>query len=272
MPECDISISEWSSPVVVGPGDPIPTPHAVAPVCAGASQVLLADLLPGSRFTLTLGSGAELGVGEAYASTQIVSVPSLPAADTVRVSQELCDTFGPNSATPITGTVENYGTLRIREPVHACATAVVVEGGLAGAFLQVLDVASAAPNSGFIHKNASAALVPVAPAPREGQELLVTARACAGTEESPPALVDVVEEVPTPAIQTPLYERADALFVENLLMGAIVDVFRGGDWLLRFHALYEPSQSVPLPGQPARARCTRHSGRCVRSPRHYRPQ
>lgn len=253
---CEL-FSEESDPVIVGPADDIPAPGIEEPLCEDGTAVTLTGLEGGATFRITVvpsGAGG-VGSGTTYRGeapedgTFVAPVDPLPADANVFAVQELCARPSDRSNTVVVEDAPaDLDTPVVQEPLFECADVVHVSNLHPGTRVKVYSRDLGAP-IGEKQVYAEETDVQVAPLLSAGDEILAITFGCGlESEASAPVEVRPLEDLEPPTVATPVYDCDDTVTVEDVVPGALVDVYVDGAWRGRATA-GEIEVDVPIVGE-----------------------
>jgi hypothetical protein len=233
MPSCDLE-SDDSRPVTAGPLRPLQAPVIEPPLCADSTRVVVRNLRPGSVVTLYL-DDVELGRGEAPRPTFELLVPGgrLRARGHLAAEQAICNGVvrSPRSYTvAIAPPLDRLDTLRIREPLFACATVVRVEGVVPGSLVSIREERTDVWRSDLVLVRDRQAEIAVRPALRAGEKVYAAGALCGRRARSAAVMAQEVRQLAAPSVEEPIHEGATSVVVTAATPAAVVEVAIDGVW------------------------------------------
>lgn len=239
-PDCE-QFSLWSTPVVVGPLEPVPMVEVKDPLCKGGTSVTVCGLKAHARVRITVAppphaGGSPVGgtVYEAYAPEDgcfdfPFAPPGLPGA-VVFATQELCARQSePSDFVPIDPAPGALPTPKVTEPLFECATVVHVESLHPGSRVYVVSAALGQIGEKPVFNTEED--VTVAPLLAEGDRIHAYAIGCGMTSpDSAPVTVQRLDRLRPPKVAEPLYSCQGYVRVAEVAPGAWVDIYVNGQW------------------------------------------
>jgi hypothetical protein len=246
-PACGLA-SPRSVPVSVESARPVPPPTVVGPLCAGSTAVTLADLIPGSRVSISQ-DGVEVGQGEAPDSIRFdFPVPPLSGGALITARQELCTIWSADSNDVVVETLA--GSLPqpvLPGPLFECASIVRVENLFLGARVYVHSTMFGAP-IGEAQVTAPEMDIAVTPQLIKGDEIFALQVGCQTSAKSKVQTVLAPVDLPVPEVQPPVDDCMRSIPVIDALPGARVDAFVNNVWRGSADAV-GASMRVPISGR-----------------------
>lgn len=236
MVNCDINESDPSLPAVVLPAEQAPAP-VIGPICAGSRRVHIFGVTPGSNVRI-LQDGAEVGFGGAYASSISMIVPPLPSGAKLVAQEEYCGVWGnkstpPTSVDPIPAQI-SPPKIAV-EPLLECSTVVPVTGMYPGSLVAVFS-RRLGQISATTHVSYMDGAIQVAPALQDGDQVFIKQSACGGSEISSPIVkVQPNLQLDSPHIVKPVEAGQSTIIIENVIPGAIVEIYLNDQFLKAFN-------------------------------------
>jgi hypothetical protein len=212
---------------VVADAAGLPAPVVVEPLCVGAASVRVLNLSPGALVHLTVAGQAYTGLAAQGANFADLFVGSLPAGK-VSATQEACGVTSPSSNVATVTNEPPVAPVKLPDELIACGRAVHITNAHPGAVLQVWAEhnGTKGPISGLSVVPAADLIVPVTPFLRQGDEVWVEERGCAGsTSTSPVSVVQPPAAAAPPDVATPAYSGAASVTVKGVVPGALVEVY-----------------------------------------------
>lgn len=227
FPRC--GLSSKSLPVLVDCADPVPEPFILSPICAGSTEVWIANLEPGSKVNIFI-DGIDLGIGEASDYINKFNVPPL-SSGTVSATQELCGNWSLISNEVLVDTQPpTTQTPEIVVPIYSCGGAVHVKNVTPGAQIIIWSEQLGAPiGQAFAFTNE--ALVKVSPHLMSEDRIYAEMTGCEGLNiRSDLVPVDNFEGIKAPSVTTPIFVKANSVLVSDVVPGSTVDIYINGLW------------------------------------------
>ncbi len=223
-----------ASPVVTLQGAlEVSPPRLTEPLLECARCVYVDGMLPGATGEV-LDAGASLGKSAAYSGGAHIGVsPPFETSHTITARQVYCGTPGPESqgldVVSVTRHQETLPEPYVNEPLYACQQYATVGGCLPGA--QVELYIDTIPKAGTCASR-TGATVWVSGGLIKNTAVTARQKLCGGSLESPisipPVIVQPAEDIPRPAIRSPLYEGDTGIVVAMTVSGETVTIEADG--------------------------------------------
>jgi outer membrane protein assembly factor BamB len=248
-PACEV-VGTPTALVTVGTTAPVEPPVVLEPLCAGQTSVTVTDYKAGARIEI-FQNGVSLGVGQAPDQPSFdFPVPPLVGGDVVTARQTLCGISSVDSNGVIVDPApKDMPTPKVPGPLFECASVVRVENLHIGARVYVRSTLLGA-ELGDVQAFDTTVDVPVAPLLIAGDHVFARQIGCGLTSHAsaPPQPVQHAPALKTPQVVPPLDDCMAAVPVNQVVPGALVDVYVNNAWR-GSAAAGGTSVSVPITGR-----------------------
>lgn len=209
--------------------DLIPAPHVIEPLCAEGVVVTLNNLRPGARVIITHDGVDYIGQADGK-GPQDFHVDPLQGGKTVEAVMEICGIkTGKSNVVTVNPQPVNLPAPIVQDPLFSCTDVVHVSNIHPGALVLVYSKSIGLIGSAYIYNDE--ANITVAPGLMEGDEICAVQKGCGlKSDESNVVLVQKPDELPRPVVVEPLYDCGEHVRVENVVPGAIVEVYVNGNF------------------------------------------
>lgn len=242
---CDIDDSSPSvPPLVVQPAEDSPPPRIVSPIWENDNYIVISDLSPGAKVVIYQDSNIVIGQGESPDTSFRFSVSTLVANSTITAKQISCSDgrhvsiSQPVEVTPV-GLRDSHPHVRTKARIlpnslFECATIVSVDEIAAGSALVTVysrklgQISNTVFVQGLKAKD-GIANVEVSPALLPGDEITVKVARGSEIETPEPQIVQALPNpLPLPKINSTQISGTSEIFVFDVIVGAIVEVYVNG--------------------------------------------
>lgn len=207
----------------------IPAPHVLEPLCASGTVITLDNLRPGAKVIITHDGvdyiGQSTGTGP-----QDFFVDPLTGGKTVIAVMEVCGvTTGKSNEVTVNPQPALMPPPVVQDPLFSCTDQVHVSNIHPGALVLVYSTFIGPIGSAYVYDDE--ADITVAPGLMEGDKVFAVQKGCGQTSgNSNVVTVIKPDALPKPVVVTPLYDCGEFVKVENVVPGAIVEVYVNGNF------------------------------------------
>ena len=206
----------------------VPPPHVIEPLCADGVVVTLTNLRPGAKVIITH-DGVEY-IGQATGTgQQDFPVEPLQSGKTVTAIMEICGVkTGKSNEVTVKPQPATLPAPVLQDPLFSCTDVVHVSNIHPGALVLVYSKSIGLIGGEYVYDDE--ADITVAPGLMENDEVCAVQKGCGlNSAQSNVVTVKKPEALPKPVVVTPLYDCGEYVKVENVVPGAIVEVYVNGN-------------------------------------------
>jgi len=207
----------------------IEPPHVLEPLCDGGVVVTLANLRPGAKVIITH-DGVDFTGQATGTGAQDFFVEPLQGGKSVVAIMEICGIkTGESNEVVVKPQPADLPAPVVQNPLFSCTDVVHVSNIHPGALVLVYSNSIGLIGSAYIYNDE--ADITVAPGLMEGDEIYAVQKGCGLTSDKSNVVpVKKPDQLPRPVVVTPLYDCGEQVKVENVVPGAIVEVYVNGNF------------------------------------------
>lgn len=208
----------------------IEPPHILEPLCAGGTMVTLTNLRPGAR--VRINHNGVVYIGQANSTgPQGFPVKPLQGNETVLAVMELCngEKTDQSNIVNVDSQPADVPAPQIQDPLYACTDIIHVSNIHPGALVRVYSKSIGMIGQSYVYSDQTT--ITVAPGLMKEDVIYAVQGGCGmGSAKSNEVKVQSSDKLNPPTVIEPLYDCGDFVKVEDVIPGAMVEVYVNGNF------------------------------------------